>query len=296
MSLYTLSCCSTADVSPQWLAERDIECVYFNFRLGETWYKDDFGESVAPKELYTRMLAGEPATTSQVSTGDYIDFFRSFLQDGKDIVHVTLSSGISNTYNSAVLAAKQLQDEFPNRTIRIVDSLAASAGYGLLMDRLAELRREGLGANELADWAEQHRLEVNHLFLSSDLTFFVRGGRISKAAGLVGGMLKVCPLMRVAPDGSLEVMEKIRTKNRSEMRMLQRMRELAQDGTNYSGRVLISQSDCLTDAQNVASNIEKDFGSITGGKVEIFPIGATIGCHTGPGTIALFFWGTPDRW
>ncbi len=296
MSNYTLSCCSTADVSPQWLAERDIECVFFNFRLGDTWYKDDFGASVPPNELYQRMLAGEPATTSQVSTGDYIDFFRGFLQDGKDIVHVTLSSGISNTYNSAVLAAKQLHDEFPDRTIRIVDSLAASAGYGLLMDKLAELRKQGLGVNELADWAEEHRLEVNHLFLSSDLTFFVRGGRISKAAGLVGGMLKVCPLMRVAPDGSLEVMEKIRTKNRSEQRMLQRMKELAEQGTNYADRVLISQSDCLQDAQGVANNIEQAFGSITGGKVEIFPIGATIGCHTGPGTIALFFWGTPDRW
>jgi DegV family protein with EDD domain len=294
--MYTLSCSSTADVSPAWLEERGIAYVYFNFRLGETWYKDDFGASVAPHDLYEQMLAGVPATTSQVSTGDYIDFFRSSLEAGKDIVHVSLSSGISNTYNSAVLAAEQLREEFPERTIRIVDSLAASAGFGLLMDKLAAKRDEGLGPNELADWAEEHRLEVNHLFLSSDLTFFVRGGRISKAAGLVGGLLKVCPLMRVAPDGSLEVMEKIRTKARSEHRMLEKMQELAQDGTDYADRVIISHSDCIEDATDVARAVERTFPNLTGGKVDLFQIGATIGCHTGPGTVALFFWGNPSRW
>lgn len=296
MAAYTLSCCSTVDLSEEWLAERNVSCIYFNYNLGGKWHKDDFGSTVAPHDLYQRMLAGESATTSQVSTGDYLDFFGKELEAGRDIVHVCLSSGISGTYTSARLAANQLQATFPQRTIRIVDSLAASAGYGLLVDKLAELRDQGLSANELADWAEAHRLEVNHLFLSSDLTFFVRGGRISKAAGFFGGMLKVCPLMRVAPDGSLEVMEKIRTKQRSEQRMLERMGELAQGCAAYSDKVFISHSDCLDDAMSVASAVEAGFAGIRDKQAHVFPIGATIGCHTGPGTVALFFWGTPARW
>ncbi len=296
MSTYTLSCCSTADLSAEWLTARDVKWIDFNFKLGESWYKDDFGQSVAPKDLYKRMLDGESATTSQIATGEYLEFFRKELEQGRDVVHVTLSSGISNTYNSACLAADQLKEEFPERTVRIVDSLCASAGYGLLVDKLAELRSQGMDVNELADWAEAHRLEVNHLFISTDLTFFVRGGRISKAAGFFGGMLKVCPLMRVALDGSLEVMEKIRTKAKAEDRMLQRMEELANEGLFYDGKVFISQSDCFDDANDVAMSIQAAFGNISGGKVEIFPIGATIGCHTGPGTVALFFWGNPERW
>jgi len=296
MPAYTLSCCSTVDLSPEWLAARDVRCIYFNYELAGTWYKDDFGASVAPHDLYQRMLAGDTATTSQVSTGDYLDFFSKELMAGRDVVHICLSSGISGTYASACLAADQLRGRYPERTIRIVDSLAASAGYGLLIDKLADLRDEGMDANELADWAEAHRLEVNHLFLSSDLTFFVRGGRISKTAGFFGGILKVCPLMRVAPDGSLEVMEKIRTKAKSEQRMIERMKELAAGGAAYADKVFISNSDCLDDAHDVATAIEGTFGNMRDGKVHVFPIGATIGCHTGPGTVALFFWGTPGRW
>lgn len=296
MNDYTLSCCSAIDLSPTWLDQHNIKCLFFSFCLGETWYEDDFGKTMEPRQLYQRMLAGEEATTSQIPIGDYLEFFRSELAQGNDVVHVTLSSGISNTYNSAMLAADQLRPEFPDRIIRIVDSRAATSGYGLLMDKLATLRDEGMGPNELADWAEAHRLEVNHLFISTDLTFFIRGGRISKAAGYMGGLLKICPLMRVAQDGSLEVMEKIRTKKKSEQRMVQRMLELAQGGSAYDGKVYISQSDCMDDALAVAHAIEQELPNIANGKVEIFPIGATIGCHTGPGTIALFFWGSPERW
>lgn len=252
--------------------------------------------SVPPTELYKRMLAGESARTSQVSTGDYIEFFESALAEGRDILHVTLSSGISNTFNSARLAAEELQEKYPERTIRIVDSLCASAGYGLLVDRLAHLRDEGMGIDDLAQWTCDHRLEVNHLFFSSDLTFFVRGGRVSPVAGVVGGMLKICPLMHVATDGTLQVKEKIRTKARAKQRMLARMAELVKDGLQYDGSVFISHSDCLDDAQDVASAIEAAYPSMQDHKVHLFPIGATIGCHTGPGTVALFFWGTPDRW
>ena len=236
------------------------------------------------------MLAGAEAKTSQISAGDYMEHFEKFLSAGKDVLHVTLSSGISSTYNSACIARDQLAEKYPDRKVIIVDSLAASSGYGLLMDKLAELRDSGLGIDELGAWAEEHKREVQHWFFSSDLTFFVRGGRISKAAGLVGGMLKICPVMDVEPDGSLAVKEKIRTKAKAVNRVVEKMEELAEDGLDYSGKCFISQSECIDDAQEVARRIEAKFPKLNG-KVEIFPIGATIGVHTGPGTVALFFWG-----
>ncbi len=289
---YVLSCCSTADVTREWLENRDIAYLYFNYFLNGEMCKDDFGATNSPAELYAKMLAGADAKTSQISAGDYMEHFEKYLKQGLDVVHVTLSSGISGTYNSACAARDQLAEKYPERHVYVVDSLAASSGYGLLMDRLAELRDTGMGAAELAAWAEDHKNEVQHWFFSSDLTFFVRGGRISKAAGLVGGMLKICPVMDVEPDGSLAVKEKIRTKAKAVSRVVEKMAELAGGGLDYSGKCFISQSECLEDAREVASRIEAKFPKLDG-KVEIFPIGATIGVHTGPGTVALFFWGKP---
>ena len=287
---YVLSCCSTADVTREWLENRDIAYLYFNYFLNGEMCKDDFGATNPPAQLYAKMLAGADAKTSQISAGDYMAHFEQFLTAGQDVVHVTLSSGISGTYNSACAARDQLAEKYPDRHVYVVDSLAASSGYGLLMDKLAELRDSGMGAAELAAWAEEHRNEVQHWFFSSDLTFFIRGGRISKAAGLVGGMLKICPVMDVAPDGSLAVKEKIRTKAKAINRVVEKMEELAEGGLDYSGKCYISQSECKADALEVAARVEERFPKLDG-KVEVFPIGATIGVHTGPGTVALFFWG-----
>ncbi|MDO4428208.1 MAG: DegV family protein [Atopobiaceae bacterium] len=290
MSNYVLSCCSTADVTREWLESRDIAYLYFNYYLNGEACKDDFGVTNSPADLYAKMLAGADAKTSQVSAGDYAAHFEKFLASGKDVLHVTLSSGISSTYNSACIARDQLAEKYPDRKVVVVDSLAASAGYGLLMDKLADLRDAGMGLDELGAWAEEHKSEVQHWFFSSDLTFFIRGGRISKAAGLVGGMLKICPVMDVEPDGSLAVKEKVRTKAKAINRVVEKMEELAEDGLDYSGKVFISQSECEDDAREVARRIEERFPKLDG-KVEIFPIGATIGVHTGPGTVATFFWG-----
>ncbi|WP_321971325.1 DegV family protein [Paratractidigestivibacter sp.] len=289
---YVLSCCSTVDLTRDWLDGRDIKYVYFNYVLDGVSCKDDFGQTNSPSDLYAKMLAGADAKTSQVSTGDYVEHFEQFLAAGLDVVHVTLSSGISGTYNSAVAAKGILAEKYPERKLIVVDSLCASAGYGLLVDRLADLRDQGMGAEELGAWAEDHKLEVQHWFFSSDLTFFIRGGRISKAAGLIGGMLKICPVMDVEPDGSLAVKEKIRNKKNTIKRDLQIMEELAVRGVDYADKVFISQADCEDDAREVASQVEAKFTKMDG-PVHLFPIGATIGCHTGPGTVALFFWGKP---
>ncbi|MBQ9058748.1 MAG: DegV family protein [Atopobiaceae bacterium] len=290
MSDYVLSCCSPVDLTPEWLDRRDVHYIYFNFQLGSTPMKDDFGVTVPPAELYRRMLAGEDAKTSQVSIGDYIEFFSKFLAEGKDVIHATLSSGISGTYESAVAAAAQLAPKYPDQKLTIIDSMAASAGYGLFVETLADLRDEGMEYDELVAWARSHRKELQHWFFSTDLKFFVRGGRVSKAAGLIGGALNICPLLNVDYEGKLAVREKIRTKRRAIEASLAKMEKHAQDGLAYSGKCFISNSECREDAQALADLIEERFPHLNG-KVELFNIGSTIGCHTGPGTVALFFWG-----
>ena len=290
MSDYILSCCSTADLSPEHLQARDIRYICFHYFLDDREYADDMGQSMPFDKFYQAMADGAMTKTAQVNISEYLDYFTPFLEQGKDIVHLTLSSGISGTVNSARNAAAIARERYPERRIYIVDSLAASSGYGLLMDALADKRDQGLSAAELAAWAEENRLRVNHWFFSTDLTFFVRGGRISKAAGVFGGALNICPLMNVDNLGRLIPREKIRTKKKVIRAIVDKMEKLADGGTDYAGKCYISNSACLEDAREVARLVEERFPRLDG-KVLINSIGTTIGAHTGPGTVALFFWG-----
>ena len=287
---YVLSCCSTCDLSEKHLRKRDISYIYFNYYLNDVPYKDDFGHSNTPTEIYNRMLAGEPAKTSQVSVGDYVEHFRSILSEGKDVLHVCLSSGISGTYNSALDARTYLMREFPDRDIAIVDSLCASAGYGLLMDKLADLRDEGKPMNDVLDFIYANRLLVNTRFFVSDLKFLVMGGRVSKASGAIGGLLKICPILQLDVDGKLSTLEKVRTKKRAIKRIVDIMEEHAQGGAAYNGKCYIAQTECLEDARAVADEIEDRFPNLAE-PVSIYDVGATIGCHLGPGAVVVNFWG-----
>ena len=290
MAEYCLSCCSTADLTKEYFEKRGIRYACFHYELGGNDYLDDLGQTMPPAELYRRMLAGEDAKTSQVSIGEYEDLFRGILDEGKGVLHLTLSSGISGTYNSAVIAAKQLQEEYPHRKIYVVDSLAASSGFGLLIDTLADMRDAGKSIDELYAWVCENKKKVQHWFFTSDLTFFIKGGRVSKAAGFFGGMLGICPLLNVDFEGRLIAREKVRTKRKVIQRIVQKMEENAEGGLNYSGKCFISHSECIEDAKAVAALVESRFSNLSG-KAEIYSIGATIGSHTGPGTVALYFWG-----
>ena len=290
MNDYILSCCSTADLSKEHFEQRDIHYICFHFMLDDITYPDDLGQSIPFPEFYQKMADGAMTKTSQVNADEFVEYFRPFLQEGKDIIHFTLSSGISGVYNSACIARDMLAEEFPDRKIYMIDSLAASAGYGLLMDELADKRDEGLDIDALKDWATEHLLNLNHWFFSGDLTFFIRGGRISKTAGTIGNMLNICPLMNVNNEGKLIVREKVRSKRKVIKAIVGKMEELARDGLNYDGKCYISQSACYEDARAVADLIESKFPNLAG-KVEINNIGTVIGSHTGPGTVALFFWG-----
>jgi len=287
---YILSCCSTADLSAEHFQKRGIHYICFHFYLNGKPYADDLGKSISFPDFYKAMEEGAETKTSQVNEDEFTAYFTPFLEQGKDILHLCLSSGISGVYNSAVIAQKRLQEKYPERKIYIVDSLGASSGYGLLMDTLADLRDGGMGIDDLREWAENHKLELHHWFFSTDLTFYVKGGRISKAAGWFGTALRICPLLNMDHLGRLIPREKIRTKKKVIARIAEQMQLHAKNGADYNGKCFISQSACLEDAQAVAELVEAAFPKLNG-KVVINSIGTTIGSHTGPGTVALFFWG-----
>ena len=290
MADYILSCCSTADLSREHFAARDISYICFHYELDGKQYADDLGQSMPFDKFYQAMANGAQTKTSQINAAEFIDYFTPFLEAGKDVLHVCLYSGISGVYNSACMARDELSEKFPERKIYVVDSLGASSGYGLLMDRLADLRDEGKSIDEVRDWAEANKLRVHHWFFSTDLTFYVRGGRISRAAGWFGTALNICPLLNMDNLGRLIPRFKIRGKKRVIAEIEKKMEAFAEDRLNYSGKCFISNSACEEDARAVAGIIESRFAKLNG-KVEINSIGTTIGSHTGPGTVALFFFG-----
>lgn len=290
MSDYILSCCSTADLSKEYFEQIDVKYICFHYELDGVQYSDDLGQSMPFDEFYKRMAEGADTKTSQINADEFVEYFRGFLEQGLDVLHVCLSSGISGVINSANLAKEMLSDEFPDRKIYIVDSLGASSGYGLIMDTLAGLRKEGRDIDELYKWVEDNKLNMHHWFFSLDLSFFIKGGRISKAAGAIGTMLNIFPLMNMDNQGKLIPRFKIRTKKRVIKTTVDKMEEFALGGRDYSGKCFVCHSACLEDAKELARQIEERFPKLNG-KVLINNIGTTIGSHTGPGTVSAFFWG-----
>lgn len=290
MASYIISCCSTADLSREHFEKRDIHYICFHFQLNGKEYLDDLGASIPFPEFYFAMSQGADTATSQVNMQEYLEYFDRFMKQGKDVLHVCLSTGLSGTYNSARNAATILRERYPERKIYIIDSRAASSGLGLLMDALADHRDGGMDIDALRDWTEDNKQKLNHWFFSTDLTFYVKGGRISRTAGIFGGVLGICPLLNMNREGRLIPRHKIRGKRKVMQEIVKRMEECAENGRHYNGKCYISHSACYEDALTVAAMVQHSFKFLDG-PVEIYDVGTTIGSHTGPGTVALFFWG-----
>lgn len=287
---YILSCCSTVDLKKEHLEKLNVSYACFHYVMDGVEYPDDLGQTMSFDEFYSRLKNGSDSTSSQISVGEYEDYFKSLLDSGKDVIHVSMSSGLSGSYRSACTAADMLREQYPDRKLYVIDSLAASSGYGLLIDTMAKKRDEGMSIDELKDWVEENKLNLHHWFFSTDLTFFVKGGRVSKVSGMIGGVFEICPLLNVSVDGKLIPRAKIRTKKKVIPETVNRMLEHADGGKNYNGKVFISNSDCYEDAKAVADLVKSNFKKMDG-DVLINSIGTVIGTHAGPGTVALFFWG-----
>lgn len=290
MGDYILSCCSTADMPKEYFKQRNIVYLCFHYYLDGKLYVDDLGQTMKFSELYDKMAEGSDTQTSQPNADEYKEHFERYLADGKDVIHLTLSGGISGAVNSANIAATELREKYPDRKLIVIDSYAASGGFGLFVDKLADLRDEGKSIDELEKFALEHRLNVHHWFFTTDLTYLVRGGRVSKVSGFFGNMLSICPLLNVNNEGKLIPRFKIRTKKKVLEATVEQMLMHADNANDYDGKCFITHAHCLDDARTLASMIEEKIPALKG-KIQINYIGTTIGAHTGPGTVALFFWG-----
>lgn len=294
MNSYILSTCSTLDKSFEYVKERNIEYIKFVFLTDGKENFDDLGQALSYDKFYQMMRDGVDTKTSQPNVQDYKNYFEPFLKEGKDVIHLNLSSGLSGAQTSAKIAREELLEKYPERKLYVIDSLGASAGMGLLVDKMADLRDEGMSIDDLAKWAEENKLKLHHWFFSTDLTFYVKGGRVSKVAGWFGTVLKICPLLNMDLNGKLIPRQKIKGKASVIKEIVKKMEENAEGGLNYNGKCYISHADSYEDARMVADLVEAKFPSLNG-KVEISSIGTTIGSHTGPGTVALFFFGNERK-
>ena len=288
---YVIATCSTADISVEQLKERKIDYLKFNYFINGKEYLDDMGISMPYKDFYDSMRNGGDTKTALPGVGAIKEFLQIYLNENKDIILLMLSSGLSGAMSAAQIAVKELKEDYPNNKIYIVDSLGASSGMGLLTMEMADRRDEGMSIDDLYKWTEENKLNIHHWFFTTDLTYFVKGGRVSKVSGWFGTILKICPLLNVDNNGKLIPREKIRGKAGVIKQIVKKMEENALNGNNYNQRCYISHSDAYLDAKAVSDLIEEKFPALKG-KIIINSIGTTIGSHTGPGTVALFFWGT----
>ncbi|WP_459129690.1 DegV family protein [Guggenheimella bovis] len=286
---FILTCDSTVDLSNEELERMQVKYVPYTFQMDGVVYTDDLGKTMSYDEFFTRIEKGAMPTTSLVPPVEYEAFFEPLLKEGNDVLHLAFSSGLSGSFQSALSTAEMLKEKYPDRKIIVVDSLAASSGYGLLLSFAVDRRDEGMTIEETRDWLEENKIFLNHWFFSSDLTHYKRGGRISAAQAAVGGLLNICPLMDVNDEGKLIPRQKIRGKKRVIEEVVKIMRERAEGGVAYSGRIYINHSKAYEDALELKALVEKTFPKA--GEIKIFSIGTVIGSHTGPKTVSLFYQG-----
>lgn len=276
---------NTADLPDSFLAVHNIKPAYLPYSFGDKIYNSD--SSLSIQDFYNKMRGGEMPTTMALNPDDAKDFFNSYIQKGLDILYICFSSGLSSTYNNACIAAKEIMDENPDSRIIVIDSLAASLGEGLMVYRAYQLKEAGLSIDETASYLNEHAKNFVHLFTVDDLNHLHRGGRVSKATAIVGTLAGIKPILHVDDEGHLIAIGKTRGRKKSILELLDRMETLIGSYKDETDKVFISHGDCLEDAQFLADKIKERFGK----EVIINYICPTIGTHSGPGTLALFFMG-----
>ena len=285
MNEYVIFTDSGCDIKPEVLAEWGVlyQNLTFRFDGDETEYT---GDDMEITEFYNRMREGGVAKTAAVNPETFAKAFEEILAAGKDLLYLGFSSGLSTTYNSGRIAADSLREKYPDRKIITVDTLAASAGQGLLVYLTNEKKKAGAAIEEAAAFAEENRLHLCHWFTVDDLVYLKRGGRVSATAAFVGGVLGIKPVMHVDNAGKLIPVAKVRGRKVSLNAMADKLGETALDVTG--GTVFISHGDCMADVEYLKKTLEDKYGA----KVHLVThVGAVIGAHSGPGTMALFFLG-----
>ncbi len=285
MNDYAIMTDSSCDISPEMLKDWGVGSASLTFHFDGS-PQEYVNAEMPTQEFYKRMRSGEVARTSAANADSFHAVFEEKLQQGLDILYLGFSSGLSTTVNAGRLAAKELMEKYPERKIVTVDTLCASAGQGLMVYAALEKKKQGLSLEENARYVEENKLNLCHWFTVDDLVYLKRGGRISAAAAFAGSVLGIKPVMHVDNEGHLINMFKVRGRRQSIRAMADKYMELALDPKG--GTVFISHGDCLEDAQYLDDLLNKAAGVRT--KVITY-VGPVIGAHSGPGTLALFFFG-----
>ncbi len=286
MNTYVIMTDINADLPEEYIREHGLEVLSLSYMIdGETY---DRNHPLEVGEFYKRMRNGSMPTTSQVNPDQAKKAFTACLKQGKDVLYIAFSSALSGTYNSGRIAAEEIKEEglFPDRKLIVLDSLSASLGQGLLVHKAVQLKEAGKSLEETVSWVEENKLNLCHIFTVDDLFHLHRGGRVSKATAVLGTMINIKPILHVDEEGRLTPIGKVRGRRKSLSALADRMGEQIKGFENPE--VFISHGDCLEDAEYVEKLVRERFG------VENFVInhvGPTIGAHSGPGTMALFFMG-----
>ena len=285
MSQFVILTDSCADLTAELVEQLDVQVLPLSYDMeGKIVYNYPDNREMDPHEFYELLRAGKTATTSAVNVAQFAEAMEPYLQDGKDVLVLAFSSGLSTTYNSAVIAADDLREKYPERKIFVVDTLCASMGQGLLVYLAAKEREKGGSIEAVRDWAEANKMSVAHQFTVNDLFHLKRGGRISATTAVVGTMLSIKPVLHVNDEGRLINIGKARGRGASLKALVDAMEKAAIDPANQT--VFISHGDCWEDAQTVADMVKERFEVK---EIIMNYVGPVIGAHAGPGVVALFY-------
>lgn len=285
MKDYAIITDSASDLTDALAKKLDLTVLPLKFIIEGVEYPDYLDHrAMSPEDFYAKVRKGLMPSTAQVNIQEYLDACEPVLKQGKDVLVIVFSSALSGTYNSARVALEQLREAYPQRKLHLVDTLAASLGEGLLVVKAAEMRKLGYSIEDVSKYLEAHKLNLAHWFTVSDIQHLKRGGRISGAAAIVAGVLNINPVLHVSNEGKLVSRMKVIGRKKALIALVNKMKE-SYDPT-MSKTVFISHGDCLEDANKLKEMIEKEIDC----NVELVNfVGPVIGAHSGPNTIALFF-------
>ncbi len=285
MSNYVIFTDSACDIKPELLNKWGVSFISLTFRF-EGDDKEYSNNEISASDFYARMREGGIAKTAAINPETFAKAFEEILSRGNDILYIGFSSGLSTTFNSAKIAMDELKEKHPERKMLAVDTLAASAGQGMLVYLAAEKKNSGTGIEETAQYIEDNKLKLCHWFTVDDLVYLKRGGRVSPTVAFVGNLLGIKPVLHVDNEGHLINMFKVRGRKAAIAALAEKLGELALD--KKGGTVYISHGDCMNDVKALEEILKKNYGA----KVDIVAdVGPVIGAHSGPGTLALFFVG-----
>lgn len=287
MSDFIITTDTTSDLPADYVKAHQIGMLSLSYTINGTTYTWD--NPLPVKDFYDCMRSGSLPTTSQANPTQASAMFEEIITgQNADILHIAFSSGLSGSYNSAKLAAEELAEKYPDRRIIVIDSLCASLGEGLLVHKAVTMKEQGHSLTEAADWIEENKLHLVHNFTVNDLFHLYRGGRVSKTAAFVGTMISLKPILHVDNEGHLIPLSKVRGRKKSLTALVDAMEKQLGSWRDKNDIVFISHGDCIEDAQFVADRIKEQFGYDS---FLINYVGPTIGAHTGPGVVALFYMG-----